>query len=1122
MRNERVKRDIYNKFRKIKCLNDNKIFEKEFSEIFKYQITKEYISTQFVPIRAEDLRYCLMTIYLRDFQYDFRWMIYCLKQNKHLINAFVEHRKKIDRLILFGQYEKALNLLEDTEKICGISFWSCESKIFLYNKMKLDFKNIWGDLQGVSGFILECFRFKNIENISSDDCRFVIEKQIEAITMQSTQFSDIGSYLQYIVFRRQLDITEENVMKIIKYSLEDSIIDQYIFLLDICQMMVGKCSSSKEYCVIQAYINELKEIEDDSLIALRFSYEDINRRKEYPIKEGLLEAKNNFIAGKIELSYEQTLKVLKKTPYNIEALNLYVESKAMLNIKEEHFKDTPLEMLFDSLESVYALKDERDQNLEKLLKFINVLSKSSWAIPVYNSILGRIHKIGSDKEKKEKNIVFAQYLDIETVCHNINEEECIDFIEKNLDLKNTYIRFRKLVMEQNYNEARELCGLEILKDLMLICDSKNDVNLIKDKVTNIYGNNAIMSVLSARCFFRRLNLETDYEIGLEIATDLIINNKYAICFLPIKEYVEYLEKYDLRLGTISVPILYYVYYYYLYRDKKDDLTIRCDDFLFENGVKLPSKMKHYDKCTISKLVYFLRYVCTTDILNSVIFEFENSNQLEKERIDICQLLCILDKNNEGVYEEEIKEITQRLMINEELTIIEENRIHVNIEGIKRRIIEDYKYDYLSYQLIADERYNKFQHILDFVKEVGKIESKILIFDENTTQPEKLLKNIVLNIRDAFVSSDEYGLDGYLSLNIRHGTLADELRSPLVNAKLLANYNTQKEKYEIDTEWYNTIRDIVKKDSIVEAITMFYRETEEIISDLKNKYIQIRTEKKMSEGCFDYCLSESDFIKISMIAQESLEFEEFLDKIFEYFWKKTEENLIFMKTKIRDEIAYRYVNAFKNLKANLEIIEPKIKIRELNRKINEAETDMQNILDKISFWFQRSEESKHADFDLDFVLLMGLQTIHNMHPECKFIPIAIKPSIYDKKIRGKYLKNFANIFFNIFDNIYQNAQRKDEKVIFEYLLKYEDDNIHILVRNSYDCSGDLKKETEKINTARSLIRSGKYLSKIKGEGGTGIPKIYKMISVDLGAEPEINFDFIKRKNKFFIELKFRKE
>lgn len=1120
MRNERVKRDISTNFQKIKCLKDESIFSKEFENIWKTSITRDYISANFIPTKIDNLRKYITVGYSKNFSYDFRWMIYCIKENSNLINIFIKNRKNIDKLILFGQYEEALKVLEETERECGHSFWSCEYKIFLNKKLGIKVENSRGKIKGLSGFILECFNLKNMDSISFDDYRHVLEKHLKSIAEES----DFDLYLKYITIRKQIDITEENVMKIIKYALEDSIIDQYILVLDICQMMVGKEKGSEIYCEIKKYINQLESIEDDSLIALRFSYEDIDKRVNYTVKEGLLETKKNFIEGKIELCYRQALNFLKNVPYNIEAINLYVESKTLLNNKDENFEGMPLGMLLNSLEDVYALKDEREQNLEKILKFINILSKSSWSISVDKSILGRIHQIGSEKEKQEKNTVFAQYLDIETVCHNLKKEESLDFIEKHLDVNNAYVQFRKLVIEKKFGEAKELCGLEILKDLMSICDNENDVKDIKYKVNNISGSNAIMCALNARCFFGRLDLATDYEIGLEVATDLIVNNKHAMWFLPVEMYIKYIEERDLYLDTIAVPILYFVYYYYMNREMKDDVAIRCDDFFYRNAIDRPSHMKNYDKCTNEKLIYFLRYVCTTDILNSAICEFKNSKELEEERIDICQLLCLLDKSHEDIYEEEIREITQRLMINDELTIIEENRIHVNVDGIKRRIIKEYKYDYLSYQLLVDERFKKYQELLDVVKGLGENEKngKIIFWDKNTVKPENLLNNIVINIRDAFVSSDEYGLDGYLSLNIRHGTLADELRSPLVNAKLRVNYNVQTGNYELDKKWISLVKNTEKGDSIESAIINFYLETEKIINDLKNKYIQVQTEKKKSEGCFEYCLSETDFLTISMAQQDVLEFEEFLDIVFDYLWKKTEKNLVVVKNKIKGEIASSYSDAFKKLRANLEYVASKAKIRELNRKINEAETDMQNVLDKICFWFQRSEESKHADFDLEFVFLMGLHTIHNMHPECKFIPNAIEDSSSDKKIKGQYLKSFANIFYNIFDNIYQNAQRDDERVSLDYLLKYEKNNIHILVENPYDCSGDLREEMEKINMTKGLIESGKYLSKIKGEGGTGILKIYKMILVDLGAIPEMDFGFVKEKNKFYIELKFRKE
>lgn len=241
MRNERVKKDIYNKFQKIKCLNDENIFEKEFSGIFKSQTTCKYVSANFKPTEITKLRKYLTVGYSGDFLYDFRWMIYCIKENSNLINIFVKNRKEIDKLILFGQYDAALKILEETEKICGISFWSCEYKIFLYKKMKLNTEDIQKDVKDLSGFVLECFNVKNIDNISFSDYKYVLEKYIKTI-MEGT---DIVPYIKYMVIRRNVEITEKNIMEILKYSVRDPIIDQYILILDICQMMVGKCQDNR-------------------------------------------------------------------------------------------------------------------------------------------------------------------------------------------------------------------------------------------------------------------------------------------------------------------------------------------------------------------------------------------------------------------------------------------------------------------------------------------------------------------------------------------------------------------------------------------------------------------------------------------------------------------------------------------------------------------------------------------------------------------------------------------------------------------------------------------------------------------------------------------------------------
>ena len=72
-------------------------------------------------------------------------------------------------------------------------------------------------------------------------------------------------------------------------------------------------------------------------------------------------------------------------------------------------------------------------------------------------------------------------------------------------------------------------------------------------------------------------------------------------------------------------------------------------------------------------------------------------------------------------------------------------------------------------------------------------------------------------------------------------------------------------------------------------------------------------------------------------------------------------------------------------------------------------------------------------------------------------------------------------------------------------------------NDFDCSGNIQNDIEKLDLARDLISSGEYISRVKGEGGTGIPKIYKILMVDLHLPAKLDFGFKESKNIFYMEI-----
>ena len=112
-----------------------------------------------------------------------------------------------------------------------------------------------------------------------------------------------------------------------------------------------------------------------------------------------------------------------------------------------------------------------------------------------------------------------------------------------------------------------------------------------------------------------------------------------------------------------------------------------------------------------ELIYFLKNVCSTKILDISIPMFENSQERDQERLEICNILTQLDPDNLKEYEKEIREITQKLMINAELKTIEENRIHVNVDGMKDRLEKAYKSDFIRYQFYQDERIKQVTMII---------------------------------------------------------------------------------------------------------------------------------------------------------------------------------------------------------------------------------------------------------------------------------------------------------------------------------------------------------------------------------------------------------------------------
>lgn len=1121
----RLLADLKKSFFDVLTGDDDNIFLENYKKLSTSEVCSVYITNNFYPKNMQE--YALhKNIYgfSNDFRFEIRWLIASICLSQDAINDFVFQREKYDTYILLDKYEEALTVVTDIEEKYGVSFWTMECRFFLNGKLGGDNNELIDDApENIFGSVLSYFELKNRESITSDEYFYMSDKEISNARKHLKECEDIVEFFNYCISGNIYQSEPEKILCTLSVIQHCSIIDRYLFVIKICNELMNQPKSNYLYVCMQRYIGWLEEINDDHLVALRFIFDQKdNRKANYKLKKGLDSAKSNFILGNLRQARKDAVKLLELFPNNTEAMRLLVETNILIGDDKKQFEGTNLGLLLERLLSIYTLDESRDDAIEDVNKLALRCSQSTWAQSIVSDIVCRCNENKGFDYVHHKIVSNLQHLDMETVLVSLEKDECIQFIMEKMDESNKYVQFRKALLNKDFKSASEICNIVPIQDYLFICDDNSTVDKMKH-LHSIEGVNASIAILTMKEFLGSIDIEKDSDRVFEIVANLIVDNIYTSLFIPWRKIIAYIDKGPSEIRkNICIPILYYIYAYYIDQSKKDDLGIVCSDFFFFENIERPSAMDvSADKYNKKLFIYFLKHVCTPKIMDDAIWVFENTQERDQERVEICNLLSHIDIDNAKDYENEIREITQKLMINKELKIIDESRIHVNVEGIRERLNsvdgsgnrfdKSLKNDFQRYLFYQDERIHQWFRLVRGEESTDK-------FKEFFNTAERLLREIIYKIRDAFVSSDEYGLNGYLSLNIRHNTLDDELRSPLHKSMLYVKKDVDNKKYIVNEHWirYASERD---KEILQNAFARFHVATEGILAKLKGEYIQIKTESKNEKGVFDYTLYDGDMRTISLCVENIVTFEEFFDIVVNYFWKITERNLDSIKYIINTEIKQDYRNVFANLRNDVMRMSNKSILRELQQKISETELDMQNSLVHICHWFQRSNESKHNDFDLQFAFNLGLQTIENMHPEKHFVLDELEKTVSDK-IPGNYLKSYDGIFYNLFDNIYKKAipNSQNGTVRIGYALQNVNGKIRIYIENDYDCTKDISTDLSRVEEAKRLYESGDYLDRVTREGGTGIPKICKIINYELKRCPVIDLGYKKEENIFFIEIK----
>lgn len=1113
-RGKKLKEHLYRNLKNFKVLPNDEEFADIFNILSNHKNTKHYLYGNLFPTSIFNIGKEWEIGYYGDVITEIRWQFRIIGENQGELNKILVEKRKVDQYVLCNQYTEALSVLELIENRFGCTLWALENKIFLHEQLA---KGTEGEIfvpaqKKMIATLVNFWTMRASSEVSSKDYVYYVDREISRFRKRypDRANSEIAAFYEYMIAPFSFQFTDEKIGSLLRYIGNMPLLDRYLCLMDICEYILISSKDSVLRQAIAKYAICLENVDDPLARVIIFLTASIEKRRKLTFEDLLWEAKRLYIEGDLDACIENTKQMIA---YDMKAVSLYVEACQLIGRDVEDI-ETSKNMLtiVKSLNLIYSMGEDYEEALEAVHKIIFTCVHATWARDLYNAILKQTLPYCSEFQKGATQYVNMQRLTLETVCENLPAEEAMDYL-KVMDKGNSYVLLWEYILKCNFAEAAIVFHRTPVANLLAL-EAENSFDafvrfLNKDDIVPIY------KVRYVRMLWKQVLGRHDREKAIDYFLRLYIKQEYYAKVAPVAEFMEFIRKdSNCDRGNIRVPLLYYISVYNLGENNTEELTIACENFFYENHIERPSMMQiDGEAYGQEEMVFFWRYVCTVQIMGPVLLNIQNSKDLDMERIEICRCLKRVDPKNEEIYDQEIRDITQKLYIYEGLNTIENSKIYVNTDGIKEKVIKSLKSDFNNYMFYRKHKLDNVRQSLQNWK--GSENIQIISLDAS-----KLFQEIVLKIRDEFVSSGEYGLDGYLSLNIRHGTLAAHLRAPLKKYQLFAPYDLKEDAYEVHSSWFYGLKCEEDRKNVFEALVDFNRTTGEIIKYLKEELIQVSTEEKKTSGVFAYYIDDMQLNMLQTVLKDDDKLEDFVDTVFEYLWIVTEKNLEEMQEIIQQDISTRYSDAFNRLTVIYKELGKKGDFSKAVRRLREAHELMDEELEKICHWFKRSAMTKHEDFCLEQAFRIGLRMIENIHPEKRFV-LGNLCIASDQKIKGDFLKNYVDIFYTLFDNVCIYAKEVKNCISIDCMLSVGDGIMSIEMTNACDCSKIMEEGCRKLDAELKQITDMADPSTINKEGGTGIPKIYKLLYVDLKMKPVIDYNYRKEEDLFTIKVEGRR-
>jgi len=1095
----------------------------------------EYVNGNSLPEKYSDIRKTGKTYAFDDIIKELRWYTNAFIVNCDSINSFLAYEDVFESYFLKGEYFEASKIITLIENTVCVSNWTIEKRLLL--------------AEYESGFKRNKEFLTDVVSEDNDYLTNLLARH------QSIRFEKNLSYFKYeeILNKYISKFKDEKIEEFLKFKLNfyskssynykglilniensSSIVDRYNTFITLIMMLVSE--TNKNELVTKSIIDNIKELSEiinDVRILNILSVLGVNLKvKINENNKTYLNILNLYTQG----NYIQT--IVKLTEYIQQHSNCFelyeIYNKSLINT------NAPFTNLFNSdsvaglcLQDLYNIINKSKETQQAIInshKIFNSIGFSAWSYKYFvffndenssHDLYLNIHKLASISSKYINPAIsqfFSNSLNIIPFLNNIQEQSNCEsimtfwknicstlfsqsFVENSANI-NPFRKelYQNKVLQATGNYSNALSGYtEMLSDKMYL----NETSLLFNKIEIIHS--ILLCLLNLNNFEEAVNLVAKSNLDNPNAINKLRNEYLLGNIIKFED--------DSLMKNISSSIVLHQYQNYV---NPNDIWIAYDNFLCSYGLSYPKEIETIiSDLDNKKAIYFLKHICKQEVFDSS-YLFENQDELDNERIEVCSILTRLDEDNFEEYINEISEISRHILIRKGIKQIDESKIYVDVKGIKKSLEKDIRESFersmnllnLSLDQIVKLDLDSDNVIVPYYGksiETNKVEFKESNIKITSYSRFEQFTDMFKKIRDKFIASNEFGIDTYLSMRIRHGTLLGEIRSVFENYYLITKKEDTSNKYKENTYWLRgnfENKDTTTKEKFNYVLSEFSRNIDSISDDLKNKKLQIRTENKSSDSLFDYSFDTNELLRVFTDKIAAIDnFEVFFEEIINILWERTENNLTNIREIISVSIKDQFVGLLNEMLHNIESLINKAdnpEIYELIRNITSCQTDIKTELDKISEWFKRTNSKTINEFYIDLPIDATLITLKRLFKDYNLLEPTIINNC-DIKFEGENFPHFTYIMQNLFHNILEHSKLSCKDLLVNIEISKESNQLNLIVENNFSTKVDLIERNIKIESTRQLLLQSHDIDKTRAEEGTGYLKIKKTLKSDLARE-----------------------